>query len=173
MAIEREAVRERSESADTPDFYAAGVAAIEARNKRSREGTIVIKGSSLPWKQSRQGYSKHYIRDFFREDVALQDWRVFVQNIRTKSGRHVHQGGICLHVLEGKGRTTCNGETIEWKAGDLVVLPVLPGGVEHQHFNDAGEEGSKWLATIFLPFWWALATEERQTEVHPDFADEK
>lgn len=171
--MEREATRERERAEEVPDFYAAGVAAIEARNKRSREGAIVIKGSSLPWKQSRQGFSKHYLRDFFRDETAVQDWRFFVQNIRTKSGRHIHQGGICLHVLEGRGRTTCNGEVLEWEEGDLIVLPVVPGGVEHQHFNEAGEEGSKWLAAIFLPFWNALATEERQTEVHPDFAERK
>jgi gentisate 1,2-dioxygenase len=30
-----------------------------------------------------------------------------------------------------------NGKRYEWEEGDFVVLPILPSGVEYQHFNSA------------------------------------
>ena len=36
-------------------------------------------------------------------DVPLQDWRIFVHDIKTHSGKHCHQGGLVIYVLESKG----------------------------------------------------------------------
>ena len=55
-------------------------------------------------------------------------------------------------MLEGQGYTEVNGERIEWEAGDLLLLPIVPGGVEHKHFNRNPGENAKWIAFIYRPY---------------------
>ena len=69
------------------------------------------------------------------KDTPLQHWRVFIHDIKTRSGKHRHQGGLVIYVLEGKGYSVVDGERKDWEKGDLVLLPMKPEGVEHQHFN--------------------------------------
>src|ERR1700719_2851203 len=69
------------------------------------------------------------------KDTPLQHWRVFIHDIRTRSGKHRHQGGLVIYVLEGRGYSVVDGERKDWEKGDLVLLPMKPGGVVHQHFN--------------------------------------
>ena len=139
-----------SEKSASPGYEAA----YHARNafiQRQFSGRIVIKGSELPWEQSRQGRLKWYLNPHVFTDTALQDWFVFIHDVQTHSGRHRHQGGIVLYVLEGKGYTILEGKKVEWEEGDLILLPFAPGGVEHQHFNREPGKGCKWLAFIYLP----------------------
>jgi hypothetical protein len=48
------------------------------------------------------------------------------------------------------------GERIDSKEGDHLLLPVVPGGAEHQHFN-TGDKPGKGIAFRFEPFDTALA----------------
>jgi gentisate 1,2-dioxygenase len=153
--------------------YDQVIAMLDERIKRSETGKIVIKASERPRTQSRQDFTRRYVYPVSGEgvvdDTALQDWQVFSQLIKTKSGRHTHQGGLALHVLSGRGHTTLNDERVDWREGDLVLLPVQPGGIDHQHFNDDPDGPSEWLATIYLPFWYILCSEMRQLENSPDY----
>lgn len=155
--------------------YDQVVAMLEERNRRSETGRIVIKAKDRPRTQSRQDFTRRYVYPVSGEgvvdDTALQDWMVFAQLIRTMSGKHTHQGGLCLHVLKGKGHTTLGDERVDWKEGDLVLLPVVPGGIEHQHFNDDPDGPSEWLATIHMPFWNVLSSELRQISNSPDYKE--
>jgi mannose-6-phosphate isomerase-like protein (cupin superfamily) len=103
-------------------------------------------------------------------DTCFQDWWVFVHDIRKVSGRHKHQGGLVLFILEGRGYTTMNGVRYDWKEGDLLVLPLLPGGVEHQHFNLVEGGTSKWLAFIHVPTLDEVGSELSQTAIDPEWA---
>lgn len=148
-------------------------AMLDSRIQRSKEGRIVIRAADRPYTQSRQDYARRYVfpvsGDGVIDDTALQDWLVFTHVIHTMSGKHVHQGGLALHILRGKGHTIIDGKRMDWKEGDLVLLPVVPGGIEHQHFNDNPDGPSEWLATIYLPFWYLLGSELRQVEDSPDY----
>jgi len=51
--------------------------------------------------------------------------------------------GVMFYVIRGAGSTSCGAETVEWNAGDIVVLP---GGVPHDH--TAGlEDAVLWIVT--------------------------
>lgn len=131
--------------------------AFRERRRQAELGQVVIKGSQLPWQTSRQGRSKYYLHIEAR-GVALQDWMVFRKEVMTESGAHIHQGGLVIYVLRGHGYSIFDGARLDWKQGDLLVLPVKPGGVEHQHFNLDPAGSSEWIAFVFLPFLHATGS---------------
>ena len=51
--------------------------------------------------------------------------------------------GVMIYVIRGAGRTSCGDETIEWSAGDILVLP---GGVPHDH-TAADEDAILWIVS--------------------------
>lgn len=118
---------------------------------RSLTGKIVVKGSERGLEKTRQGFIRYYTTREATDDTALKDWSVFMQDIRRHSGKHRHQGGLAIFVLEGEGYTVVNGERIDWEAGDLILLPIMPEGCEHQHFNRYADKPCKWMAFIYKP----------------------
>jgi len=135
---------------------------------RGMNGQIVRKDSEIEWELNRQGFLKYYLMGTNIPGTALQDWMVFVHDVKKVSGKHRHQGGLVLFIIEGRGATEVNGEIIEWEKGDCVLLPLHPDGVDHKHFN-RGSEPAKWLAFIHIPTFNHLAAEMTQTEINPDF----
>ena len=56
------------------------------------------------------------------------------------STRHYHkQCTEVYYILDGRGKTILDGETYEWRAGDLINTPLRPDGVTVQHFNTGSE----------------------------------
>lgn len=139
--------------------------------ERQFRGRVLIRGRELPERTSGQARTTWYIGPQYYTDTALTDWYVFINNVVVHSGRHIHQGGLCLFILEGEGYTIVDGEKEEWRAGDLVLLPVKPGGVEHQHFNAKEGAGCRWLAFIYLPFFDHVASGLKQTAYSADYED--
>jgi len=142
--------------------HASVIAYLTARRERALTGKVVIKPSDRRWVADRMGAGALFYLDHCYDDSAVEDWRVFTHDIQTQSGKHVHQGGLVLFVLDGKGVTTYDGVRHEWEKGDLILLPIKPNGVEHQHFNLEGR--AKWIAFWYRPVMDALATEWRLTE---------
>jgi len=136
---------------------------------RQRTGTIVVKPANRELQITRQGRLMYLLQPMKYKDVPLQEWLVFTQDIRTHSGKHRHQGGIIIYVVEGKGHSIVEGERIDWEKGDLVLLPIRPGGVEHQHFNDQPGQPCQWVAFLHLPIMDYLSMEMQQIEMSPDF----
>src|SRR5256885_1172856 len=148
-AFERTRVRERDpQDANT---YERNMRVQLAFRERSLTGKIVLKGSERPLEQSRQGFLQFFNSREAITDTALKDWTVFLHDIRRHSGKHRHQGGLAIFVLEGEGYTVVNGERIDWEAGDLILLPIMPEGREHQHFNRHADKPCKWMAFIYKP----------------------
>jgi quercetin dioxygenase-like cupin family protein len=123
----------------------------KARRRMAESGQVVIRGEQRAWQTSRQGRSKYYLH-IQADDVPTHDWMVFRKEVLTESGAHTHQGGLVIYVLRGHGYSVFDGVRIDWKVGDVLVLPVKPGGVEHQHFNLDPTGSSEWIAFVFLPF---------------------
>ncbi len=115
-------------------------------NDRQVSGRILVKGKDMEVQLSRQGYIQYMLSGLYYKDTALQTWQVFIHDIKKQSGKHRHQGGLVLFILEGKGWSVVNGVRYDWEEGDLVPLPLIPGGVEHQHFNDSDDETAKIIA---------------------------
>jgi gentisate 1,2-dioxygenase len=72
-------------------------------------------------------------------------------------------------VITGKGYSVVDGERVDWQAGDLLLLPIKPGGVEHQHFNLQPGADCRWIAFSYMPFFDHVGSEFTQTEVSPLF----
>lgn len=137
--------------------HSAAIAHVRAREERGRTGKIVIKKSEREWSSDKMGANAFYYLDHIYEDSATMDWRVFKHGIGSQSGKHRHQGGLALFALKGRGATTYDGERIEWEKGDLLILPVKPNGIEHQHFDYDGD--AEWIALYYIPVLDAVATD--------------
>src|SRR3990172_8513754 len=149
--------------------YEAAVREGRTNIDRQAAGAIVIRGQDGPWQQASQGKLKYYLIPSLYKGTVLQSWRVFTHEIRTQAGKHRHQGGVSIYVLEGKGYTVADGKRYDWGKGDLLTLPVKPGGVEHQHFNTNPDGPSRWMAFIYLPLSNYVALHLEQVEVSPEY----
>lgn len=137
--------------------------------EQQMKGKVVIRSTDREWEMTRQGKLKYYLQPHQFDDHALRDWMTFVQDIRKHSGSHRHQGGLVIFVLEGKGYTVVDNKRYDWEAGDLLLLPPKPDGVEHQHFNAEEGSGCKWVAFIYMPIWDAVSGEMTQGQLSPDY----
>ncbi|MBI2954894.1 MAG: cupin domain-containing protein [Chloroflexi bacterium] len=160
----RSASREPESSAKIYDVH---FKAREEFANRMMTGQLLVKSSERNWEISRQGKIKHYISPKLWPETAFHDWNVFIHDIVQQSGKHRHQGGIVLFVIEGRGYTVVDGVRQDWKKGDLILLPLKPGGVEHQHFNAEPGKPCKWLATIYMPVHEQVCPLVQQIETSP------
>jgi len=144
-----------------------------AVRERARSGKVVIKGKERPWQQNRQSLVKMFLSTHGIDDTAARNWTCFIHDVKVHSGKHRHQGGIQLFVLEGEGSTVVDGETVEWEKWDLIILPVKPNGCEHQHFNKFPGKNAKWMAFQYYPFTEVLGNMFDQVENSPDWKQEK
>lgn len=140
--------------------------------QRNLKGKLLIKSTDREWEISTQGRSRWYLYPNIFTDTALQEWMVFMQDIRTHSGKHRHQGGLAIFILEGRGYSVLDGKRVDWKKGDLILLPPKPNGIEHQHFNAEPGTGCRWMAFIFIPMYDQVASYTQQIEFTPLYKGE-
>lgn len=164
--------RERTpeaESADTrlydPKFFSFVVDEL----KRAATGRIVIRARDRLWDLNKQAKTKRYLSPLEPElqDTATREWEIFSQLIPDRSGKHRHQGGLVIFVLDGSGHTIVDGIRHDWEAGDLMLLPLVPGGVEHQHFNHDPDRPALWIALMYWPFFTQAGSETTQLDTSP------
>src|SRR3990167_753690 len=164
--VEKETVREKeAEVKFSP--YEDALKRYRERTEKARKGVKLIKGREIPFYVARQGVLRHYHTE---SDTghALETLRLFVHEVRSHSGRHVHQGGFHLFVLKGKGYTVVDGVRFDWSEGDLILLPFKKGGCEHQHFN-VDNKPSRWLALSSIPMSWLVGMFMEQKENYQGF----
>ncbi|MBI4318730.1 MAG: cupin domain-containing protein [Chloroflexi bacterium] len=166
---ETERVRTREREPSIRDSYERTVKYLMELRDRAFKRKVVVKHDDQPWEQSRQGYLKFFISRENDTDTVLRDWQVFIHDIHTHSGKHRHQGGLVIYVIEGEGYTEVNDEKFEWEAGDLLLLPITPGGVVHKHYNKRPGENCKWMAFIYRGYTDAIGHFIEQKENSPEF----
>jgi gentisate 1,2-dioxygenase len=160
-------VRERPPLKENP--YEVNMQKRQERVERNRTGKVVVKPSDREVFMARQGRLQYLLNPNVYNDTPLQDWQVFKHEIRTRSGKHRHQGGIIIYVLEGNGYSIIDGERVDWKEGDLVLLPLKPDEVVHQHFNEDPDKPATWIAFYSIPIAEHIAAETEQIENSPEF----
>ncbi|MDB5793706.1 MAG: hypothetical protein JWR25_85 [Noviherbaspirillum sp.] len=139
--------------------------------ERQNKGRLLVRGADCTYEETRQGRLKHYLAVQPKvTDTALDSWTCFIHDIRRQSGRHRHQGGILIYVIEGEGRTEVEGEILEWQAGDLLLLPIRPKGVAHQHWNKDTSKSCRWVAFIHTAVRDYTANHIEQLAKTPDGA---
>ncbi len=167
-------MRERQRARERP-FLELTMAAQRAERERSYTGQVVVRGKERPFSLSRQAHVRYYLYPsrYSGEPVetALDNWLVFVVEVHKHSGKHRHQGGLVIYIIEGEGHTIMDGEKLEWESGDLMLLPVKPGGVEHQHFNKYPDKPVRWIAFINAAVFEWGASEMVQLEKHPEWRE--
>ena len=155
------------------DFYEEVMGYTRRERERAFTGPVVVRGKDRPWRQERQGFVKYYLWPSRYSggpaETPVDDWAVFTQEIRVHSGRHRHQGGLAIHILEGEGYSIVDGVRYDWEAGDLLMLPLKVGGVEHQHFNRYEDVPAKWVAFINAALYDWGGSELVQLQDHPDW----
>lgn len=166
--MERTRTRER----ERPAMNAYEAALIRDREyaERQNTGRIVVKLDDCPQELVRQGRLRFYL-DHLVTDTPLREWVVFTHEVRTHSGKHRHQGGLVIYVIEGKGYSVVDDERIDWAKGDLLLLPLRENGVEHQHFNSQPGTPAVWMAFIHQPIRDFVASEMTQSEISPEFRE--
>jgi quercetin dioxygenase-like cupin family protein len=163
--MERE--RTKDPSVLQQSTYEKNIQYYQKWSDRQKTGQLLVRGAEREYEQSRQGFIKFYLAPLIT-DTASSSWAVFEQNIIKQSGRHNHQGGIIIYVLEGEGITETNGEILEWKKGDLLLLPIQPGGCTHQHWNKDASKGCRWVAFRDLMVAPYIANTIDQVSMMPD-----
>ncbi|MBI4333266.1 MAG: cupin domain-containing protein [Chloroflexi bacterium] len=153
--------------------YDIGVRALAERMKQKAEGKIIIKGKDISYEQNRQGVIKFLLHRTDWDKVSTPGWHIFINHIKVHSGKHVHQGGLSIFVLDGEGYTVVDGVRYDWEAGDLIVLPVKPGGIEHQHFNKDPNRPAEWIAFIYHHMLDVVNMGITQVAEHPDWSKPK
>ncbi|MDO8689812.1 MAG: hypothetical protein Q7R39_07340 [Dehalococcoidia bacterium] len=113
---EREAIRVREAEAVSLNVYEEGFKYDADLRERAVKGRVVIRGKDRPWQQSRQGLIKFYLHAVL-DDTSVGTWRFFVHDIRSHSGKHRHQGGLAIYVIEGRGWTVVDGQRHDWEEG--------------------------------------------------------
>jgi hypothetical protein len=165
---ELERTRVREKEAPARSNYEEALKRSRENAERNLMGRVVCRADECPQMLTRQGRLRFYLGQTIT-DTPLQDWVVFTHEIRTASGKHRHQGGLIIYVLEGEGYSVVDGERIDWAKGDLVLLPLREKGVEHQHFNSKPGTPAVWMAFINQFFQDYVASEITQTEVSPEY----
>ena len=151
----------------TDPWYEKLIQDMHECRRRAETGLVVVRGKEIPWYQNRQATVRYYLLPPYKADTALQTMAVFEQIIHSHSGMHRHQGGLAIYVLDGDGYTIVDGERCDWTAGDLLLLPIKPGGVAHQHFNRDPGQPARWIAFIPMIFQNYLASEVVQITNSP------
>jgi quercetin dioxygenase-like cupin family protein len=132
--------------------------------ERAHRAPTLIRGSDVPYIVSRMGASNFYLIPHM-EDTPLMQWVVFVRYMKDHpNGRHRHQGGIALFGVEGRGYSIVNGRRYDWGRGDVVFLPLVPGGLDHQHFPSVPGEPATFMGIIYEPLIVAVGAEMTQLE---------
>ncbi len=163
--------KKQEEVKQVTDHYQAMVDFVTSYTQARRQGKVLVKYQELDKFQGRQGFQEQYSSPVTMGDLAASDWYIFGHVIREHTGQHVHQGGIPIFVTDGRGYSVVDGVKCEYKAGDMLVLPIKLGGCAHQHWNAEQDKPCYWLAFSFIPISIALANVIKQVVDHPDWAD--
>ncbi len=141
--------------------------AINELMRQKENGRVIIKGKEIDFESNRQGVVKWLLHRKDWDKVGAPGWHMFINHIQKHSGKHIHQGGLVLFVLEGEGYTVVDGQRFDWQKDDLIVLPVKPGGCEHQHFNIDPACPAEWLAFIYHTMGDVVSVGKHQVEEAP------
>ena len=66
------------------------------------------------------------------------------------SQKHGHVNGACFYILDGKGYDVHDGQRVDWKAGDVAIVP---NATVHQHFNSDPQRPARALIIKSKPFF--------------------
>lgn len=152
--------------------------ALRDRQRSERNDALqVIDEEDLPLEVNRQGLMRWYMHPSIR-DTVLSTVMFFEQEIPpgSRSGRIKFQGNQICMILEGSGYTMLDGVKHQWKAGDVLNLPLRENGIIVQHFNPDPHATAKFVAAEMN--WFECSSVDRgcgfeQLEDCPEYRELK
>jgi hypothetical protein len=138
---------DRSARLAEKNFWGELLALRDRQRAERKDGMQVLKRRDLPLEANRQGFMRWYMHPEIK-DTVLSTYMCFEQEIPpgSRSGRIKFQGNQVVMILEGAGYTVLDGVKHQWKAGDVLNLPLRENGIVVQHFNPDPAVTAKFVA---------------------------
>ncbi len=113
----------------------------------------LVKEKDQPLETNRMGIYRWFLHPSF-DDVVFKALVVWIQEIPpgSRSGKQKFQGGRAHFVTEGHGYSMVNGIRYDWGPEDLLIPPIISGGVAVQHFNTDSAQPVKMVCAE--PNWY-------------------
>ena len=91
---------------------------------KGREAMECLRSISPSERDPYDGLTIDYVNPFTGgPTMPTMACRLHLLESKTPTGRHRHTASTIYHVVEGTGTTVINDKTIEWRAGDMFVVP--------------------------------------------------
>lgn len=115
----------------------------------------IVKEKDQPVETNRMGIYRWYVHPSF-DDVAMKAILFWMHEIppNSHSGKQKIQGGRIHFVTEGHGYSMINDIRYDWGPEDLLLSPVIAGGVTVQHFNSDREHPARLACAE--PNWYGI-----------------
>lgn len=162
---------------DGDDPYARRLRRLSRIQDNYRKARVLTNYDDLTMLVNKKGSRSTFLVDRAIDNLTTGLTMVMLQLAPGRwQKKHRHGGEAWLYVLEGRGHSEIDGQSHEWKAGDLIVVDHWAW---HQHFNDDPNEPARLvrvhnfdsvyetMRAILDPL--ALHEEEQGSE--PDVAD--
>jgi hypothetical protein len=164
---------ERKERLAQTNYWDALFAMRDRQREDRKNGIQVIKQADLPLELNSQGLMRWYMHPDIK-DTILTTYLFFEQEIPpgSRTGRIKFQGGQAMYITAGRGHTFLDGVRHNWKAGDVLNLPIRRDGIIVQHVNDDPDNPAIFVAAE--PNWFECTSVDRgsgfeQLEVAPEY----
>ena len=127
----------------------SGKYSLREERRRQIEAPRVYKTTEQKWKNGPVKFNKTLLKPGMG---LMQTLQAAMQEIAPggRSQKHGHQNPALMYVLNGAGYDIHDGVRMDWKAGDLLIVP--PGTV-HQHFNPSETEPLRVLVIKTKPIY--------------------
>ena len=93
----------------------------------------VYSSRDVPWKGGPQLFGKHVVSPQAAAVTHSIETHIEVYAPGAYGQKHGHLNSAVFYVLKGRGHDIHDGNRIDWKAGDAMIVE---NGCVHQHFND-------------------------------------
>jgi gentisate 1,2-dioxygenase len=93
----------------------------------------VYSSRDVPWKGGPQLFGKHVVSPQAAAVTQSIETHIEVYAPGAYGQKHGHLNSAVFYVLKGRGHDIHDGNRIDWKAGDAMIVE---NGCVHQHFND-------------------------------------
>ena len=122
---------------------------LDEQLKRLRSRPRVTKGKDMEFKKGPQYFNWTILSPKNGTSQSLYAHMVVVAP-GGQSQKHGHVNGACFYILDGKGYDVHDGKKVDWKAGDIAIVP---NATVHQHFNSDPKKPARALIIKSKPFY--------------------
>ena len=129
-------MEEGSRKSGSAAFYREQVQYAVREEEKRRETKVFVKSEELIFEETPMGRIAYVVEP--RLGFHVRSLSTLVAEIAPgrRSGAHRHVYEEINYVLRGRGYSVIEDKKYEWKAGDVLSIPIFAW---HQHFNPEGE----------------------------------